>query len=200
MSNSTSNANLILPLSRPNIWSLRKQPFFYLAGPVQGGGDWQYTMSEMLAAKRPCVIANPTEYRSYSTYYGTRLEGPRDFTTHQQWERHYSQHAAKSALCGALIFWLPKESLKCPRRDGRPYAMNTRGELGEWRGRLSHDPALRVIVGVHEHFPGADTIRAAFAHAVDGSFPIYSTMHDVAEAAYRIVDAVSRECVASARA
>lgn len=73
---------------------------------------------------------------------------------------------------------LPKEER--PRTDGMPYAMDTRGELGEWRGRLMHNPGLRVFIGADPDFPGLSQISRNFDAALKTSFPIAATMEELA--------------------
>ncbi len=181
-------AHLILPPTRPNIWELRKLPFFYLGGPVKGGGDWQYEMTTLLEEiVGRCVIAHPSPYRAGHPHYVRRLPGEADFVRQKLWERHYMALAAKDARRGALIFWLPKESPHHPRQDGKPYAMDTRGEVGEWRGRLMQDRNLRVIVGAEGGFPGLEQIVCDFDDALGSEFELYSKMENVAKATYNLI-------------
>ena len=113
------------------------------------------------------------------------------------WERHYldkaagASHAQCSASApqpGCIVFWLPVESALFPKPASHgPYAQDTRGELGEWRGRLMHDRSLRVVVGGDERFPGFDTMERNFTHAVGEDFKVYRTIQETAAAAAAIL-------------
>ncbi len=185
------NVGLILPNHRPNIFTRRKDPFFYLAGPVLGGGDWHYDMIDLLSDKvGRCIIANPSYYNATHPLHPLRLKETAESQTFERqklWERHYMLHAAKAARRGTLIFWLPAEDKHKPRRDGNPYAMDTRGEIGEWRGRLMHDRDLRVIVGAEERFPGLSQIVCDFKDALGSEFEILTSLEAVANAAAELV-------------
>lgn len=191
------NVSLILPLHRPNIYVRRKEPFFYLAGPVLGGGDWHYNMIDLLSDKvGRCIVANPSNYRSAHPLHPLRLKETAESQTFERqklWERHYMLHAAKVARRGALIFWLPAENKRKPRDDGNPYAMDTRGEIGEWRGRLMHDRDLRVIVGAEEGFPGLPQILFDFQDALGSEFEILTSMEAVANAAAELVRSTKKD-------
>ena len=111
------------------------------------------------------------------------MTGNEDYSDRQlTWERHSLDIAAEK---GCLIFWLPSESKVNPRTGSDPYAMNTRGELGEWRGRLEHDPKLRVVVGAEPEFPGLSQIQRNFSFATKSDFPIYGTLAETVEAALK---------------
>lgn len=146
-------------------------PLFFLAGPVLGGGDWQAKMARLLEKQfGPCIIVNPCRYTSDHPLYERKLNGlPDHYPNQTLWERHYMEQAAEKWPNGCLIFWLATESQESPRTDGKPYAMDTRGEIGEWRGRFMHNNRLRVVLGGDEHFPGLRTIERN-NHEVSGEF------------------------------
>jgi hypothetical protein len=109
------------------------------------------------------------------------MPGRQDFFERQtDWERHYLDMAADKWPTGCIIFWLGDQ--RKPRPDNLPYAMDTRGEIGEWRGRMMHNPALRVVMGAEEDFPGLRQIKRNFELALP-DFPIYDTMEEVVERA-----------------
>ena len=182
----------ILPKDNINV-SWPNLPVFFLAGPVQGGSDWQHTMCQLLhqetakpgARIQEFFVAIPCRYpaghplREYQSE-GSAKEGV--FARQLDWERHYLRIAAER---GKIIFWLPCESRTEPRKDGNPYARDTYGELGEWRGRLIHEPKYRkrVLIGAEEGFPGLDVIQRNFRQAFLYDFPFYLTMEEVVEKA-----------------
>jgi len=157
-------------------------PFFFLAGPVAGGGDWQRKCCEMLKSK----IANfyaaiPCRYDNGHPLSAYKAAGIENYFDKQlTWERHYM---AKAANTGCLLFWLPSESKTEPRTDRNPYAMDTRGEIGEWRARLAQEPALQIAIGAEANFPGLSQIQRNFNLALGYKFPIYKTLEETASVA-----------------
>jgi len=130
-------------------------PVFYLAGPIPGGELWQIKACEILKGLMPTnrfVIVSPCRFPQSETfhYYGVSNNEQR-FADQLEWEQYYLNLAATK---GCVIFWLPRESDKHPRNDGRPYAMMTRDELGVWREKLRQNPRLHVVMGGEEGFPG----------------------------------------------
>lgn len=57
--------------------------------------------------------------------------------------------------------------------------MDTRGELGEWRGRMMANKKLRVIVGAEPDFPGLSQIARNWNQALRKNIPIRSTLEEV---------------------
>lgn len=173
--------HLILPKNRPVLEKYRNLPMFFLAGPIQGGGDWHYDMAAFLRnSVGECVIVNPSRYAPEHPHFRHRIEGPAEFERQTDWERHYLQLAASEwPGGGSIIFWLPCESREQPRTDGLPYAMDTRGELGEWRGRLMHNPRLRVVIGAEAGFPGLSQIERNFKLALGNGFKIHTNPNEV---------------------
>ncbi len=102
------------------------------------------------------------------------------FERQLNWERHYLDIASEH---GCVIFWLPVESKSNPRIGGGPYATDTRGELGEWRGRLMGNPSLKVVVGGEEGFDSFSQIERNFKLGVSPDFPIYRTLSETVQAA-----------------
>lgn len=178
--------HLILPKARPVLIGipLESLPLFFLAGPVQGGGDWQKDMSTMLAkAVGDCLIVNPCRYDPWHAQYWQKLDGPTVDERQTDWERYYLEQAARDWHSGCIVFWLPEQP--AARDDGAPYATDTRGELGEWRGRMMHDPDLRVVVGAEKCFPRLDVIERNFELALGSAFRIHETMEETVRAAAR---------------
>ena len=183
--------HLILPKTRPDVKDIRA-PLFFLAGPIQGGGDWHVRMTELLEKKfEDCIIVNPSRYDETHPLYRYRLDGQEDYFPHQTaWERYYMRQAASQSHghgSGCLIFWLPVESDENPRADGKPYAMDTRGEIGEWRGHMAYRAPNglrpRVVMGGESDFPSMRTIKRNNEDAIGAELPMHETMEEVVLAA-----------------
>jgi hypothetical protein len=181
--------NVILPktLINPSIkYSLA--PWFFLAGPVLGGDDWQMDcLKELEKQMSPFNfnVAIPTRYESDTPIFKSRVIGDENsFERQTDWERYYLNLASGSGgVRGCIIFWLPCEKFSDRRMDGKPYAMDTRGELGEWRGQMIHNKRINLVVGSDGQFPGLRTIKRNFDQALKCDFPIYNTLSDTVAAA-----------------
>ena len=155
-------------------------PLFFLAGPIAGGDDWQQKMSEMLVARvGNCIIANPCRYGPGHPQYQFRFQGNAEFEAQTLWERYYLRQAALEWPTGCIVGWCPAESKTHSRNDGNPYAMDSRGEIGEWRTHLMYDRRVRFVLGAEPEFPGLRTIKRNFADAVGPHFEIFGTMTEV---------------------
>ncbi|MGH7175411.1 MAG: hypothetical protein ACREGR_03585, partial [Minisyncoccia bacterium] len=178
--------HLILPKSRPSVIDsehVSSLPLFFLAGPILGADDWHREMFKLLCAEvGPCVVVNPSRYTSNHPDYELALRGPVLDESQTAWERYWLRQAATEWPTGCIIFWLPKESRRNPRADGNPYAIDTRGELGEWRGHLMHDPTVRIVIGAEAGFPGLSVIAKNFSAAAP-DIRIHETMEEVAKRA-----------------
>lgn len=184
--------NLILPKTRPSLVGpyIANLPLYFLAGPILGGDDWHQEMTASLlrhltyrVLPRECIVVNPSRYTPDHPHYQYRMDGPEKFANQTTWERYYLREAALNWPSGCIIFWLACESKTKPRNDGLPYAMDTRGELGEWRAHLMHNPRTRLIVGAEPGFPGLRTIQRNFEDAIGSHFKIYDSMDEVAKRA-----------------
>ena len=202
-----AQASRVFRILPKDICSLDEQhfPLFFLAGPLSGGEDWQSRMCEALLQFIPKGFTVAIPYGlddrppSLQPPFSPFTVLPPATRTERQlaWERHYldvaagASHAQCSASApqpGCIVFWLPVESALFPKPASHgPYAQDTRGELGEWRGRLMHDRRLRVVVGGDERFPGFDTMERNFTHAVGGDFKVYRTIQETAAAAAAIL-------------
>jgi hypothetical protein len=158
-------------------------PLFYLAGPVLGGDDWQMdACGELLrhydhfVAAIPCRWGGAHPYKRHEVDKQFSLPFDRQTT----WERHYMQEASMN---GCLIFWLPTESKANPRSDGSPYARDTYGELGEWRGRLMYAEHQRVVVGADPNFLGRSQIERNFQLALRSPFTLHESLRATINAA-----------------
>jgi hypothetical protein len=163
---------IILPKSFCQI-DLNYGPFFFLAGPVHGGDDWQAKCCYEIQKHIPNFYAAlPCNYREDHTLLKFRFVGDgKNFDFQLDWERHYLDFAANF---GCLIFWLPAESKTNPNKG--TYARDTRGELGEWRGRLMYEPKIRIVVGGESNFPGLGIIQRNFNLATKTEFTICSSL------------------------
>lgn len=149
-----------------------------------GGGDWQYDCCLGIHKRvEHFYAAIPTRYKDGHALLPFKESGDeRAFDRQLSWERHYLQVAAHR---GCLIFWLRCESKTNPRNDGKSYAMDARGELGEWRGQMMGNPNLHVVVGAEKDFPGLSQIERNFKIALGSEFPIYPTLDETIEAAIK---------------
>lgn len=183
--------HLILPKALPDI---NKDPFlsmplFFLAGPIKGGGDWQARMCELLANKfEDCIVANPCRYDALHPLYQYRLPGVEQWDRQRGWERYFLQKAGLEWKRGCIIFYLPLESRECPRDDGLPYAMDTRGEIGEWRTHMMYDANTRVVFGAEDGFPGLRTIEYDNEQVLQGRLQTLEGMETVVAAAIAMAD------------
>jgi len=167
-------------------------PHFFLAGPIRGGGDWQKEMCLILdSLEDDCVIICPcrwTEEHALRKYFFSRTR-PNMYDRQLTWERYYLEHTSVSKnkpnpTLGCTIFWLPCESKKEPHPGPEPYAMDTRGELGEWRVRMKYEKA-RVVIGGDYGFHGLSQIGRNFSQHLGYEFTIHSSMKETAKAAVR---------------
>jgi len=164
-------------------------PLFFFMGPVRGGEDWQHLCYRKILAKiNHFTAVIPIPYLDDHPLRSVQLAGDGKYFERQlPWERYYLEAAA---IRGCILTWLPKESATEPRVRG-PYAQDTYGELGEWRGRLMANPDLRIVIGSQEEFPGLDTIRRNYTLALKRDFPFHSSLDEVVDAALRMVKATT---------
>jgi len=157
-------------------------PVFFLAGPIKGGNDWQYRVVKEIERYYVGFYAVlPNRYKNFHPLMLRKINGNENkFERQTSWERHYLNIASN---LGCIIFWLPAEDKLNPRKDGEVYARDTRGELGEWRGRMMHNKDLKVVIGAEEDFPGLSQIQRNFNEALNIQFPIYKTLSGTVEAA-----------------
>jgi len=165
-------------------------PLFFLAGPVKGGDDWQYTCCKAIARHFDTFTAViPIPYKNDHPLVASRIPGKEDhFVRQLSWEREYLNLAygeSEPTKKGCVIFWLPEESKINPRKHG-PYARDTYGELGEARGRLMTNPKLRVVIGAEDHFPGLSVIQGNFNQALNRNFNIHWSLRKTVEAAVQV--------------
>ena len=123
-------------------------PVIFLAGPIQGGPEWQADAGNLIHEINPTVIvASPR--RDYP-------EGTFVYERQVDWETHFLREAGRT---GAVAFWLAGQVSETP---GRAYAQTTRFELAEWKMRHEYEGA-KLTIGIEEGFGNARYIRRRFS-------------------------------------
>lgn len=183
---------IILPKTSPLI--NRKLPFFFLAGPVLGGGGWQ---TEMCLALQKEVrdklnfldfyVAVPCRWESNAELSRFFLNIPTTFKSQTVWERRTMKESAQGNN-GCLIFWLACESKTEPRTGEKPYACDTRGEIGEWRTRKAYEgEKVKLVIGADPNFPGLHVIKRNFNDQFNHDYHFPETIRDTAQEAVKKV-------------
>ena len=164
---------IILPKHKVDI---NDSPIIFLAGPISNAPNWQDKAIETITNLSDKIyVASPRRESNFSS-----LTSESKFEHQLDWERHYLDLASTQ---GAILFWLPAAKI---HDCNRAYARDTRGELGEWRGRLSYDPDLRVIIGGENAFDGIDIIRRNY-QAIKPEMEFYNTLDELCKQAISIV-------------
>ena len=199
-----SRIKLILPreenLTQPGIEipNTTRENVYFLAGPIQGGGNWQEQAIILLSAMDPnCIIICPRRYKKtdklfseYQHILDQSFPSPEaqriEFKSHTEWGRYYLE---KAAFLGSIIFFLPKEDVLYPRKDGSPYARDTYGELGRWGVRSGQNKKeIMMTVGIAPEFPGREEIRKNLCEDHQANFKIHdhlnATIHNAVTEVY----------------
>jgi len=177
---------ILLPKHYVSDEEIGESTLYFLAGPIRGGGDWQHLMCTAIWQHHPgACIACPCRWNylhPLSTYFATGDESR--FKRQLEWEQYYLKRAGlgSSRWRGCVIFWLGCEDKQNPHPGPEPYAMDTRGELGEWRMRMCYEGA-RVVVGGHPEFHGLSQIERNFRAVVGDDFVIHQSIDATARAA-----------------
>ncbi|HMF33383.1 MAG TPA: hypothetical protein VKK79_18300 [Candidatus Lokiarchaeia archaeon] len=155
-------------------------PVIYLAGPIIGAPKWQGEAVAILHTLDPDLFVASPSTRLPEDQKRAQVKGNQpNFTDQLTWERYYMEMASKQ---GAILFWLPVEK----QHDcNHPYARDTRGELGEWRGRLAYDKDLRVVIGREEGFDTHYVIQRNYQTVVPG-IKFYSSLDETCTEATRL--------------
>jgi calcineurin-like phosphoesterase family protein len=105
----------------------------FLAGPIQGAPEWQFTLPS---------YDNPVfdDVVWISPRRDDKLLNDFNHTEQVQWETDALR------MSNIILFWIPKSSEDI---DGRSYAQTTRFELGENIAR-----GKNIIIGAYDEFPG----------------------------------------------
>ncbi len=155
-------------------------PVIFLVGPMGGTAKWHDWAIDFIHSRDPGIcVASPEPILSKKHLDNTLKGDMPDFERRLDWERNYLEVAS---MQGAILAWLPNET----QHDcGKVYGRDTRGELGEWRGRLVYDSAIQIIIGGEPGFDGIEMIKRNFL-AVYPDMKFYSTLEKTcAEAARR---------------
>ena len=172
-------------------------PLFYLAGPIQGGDEWQVRACEFIASNIDdvdVVVPNwwNAEHPLIKKYGATDVTATIDDAI--KWERAYLYTAGLGHFQrGCIIVWVPDESKTRPRDDNSPYGRDTYGEIAEWRGRMLGYADLRrpenewprMVVGAEGGFPGLPQIRKNFSFGLNNKYQIYETLAETVLAAFK---------------
>jgi hypothetical protein len=111
------------------------------------------------------------------------MEGQEDkFPRQLDWERFYLNEAGIHRRRGCIIFWLGCESKELPHPGPEPYGMDTRGELGEWRGRMMHE-SVALVIGAEDNFYGLSQIERNFTQALNSKIRISDSLEATADSA-----------------
>lgn len=158
-----------------------REPLFFLAGPIRGGGDWQAQMAECIMTQKPYAhIACPSRWND-THRLAECFHQPFSQADNRQleWERHYlAQAGIGTGVPGCVIFWLGLESATHPHPGPEPYAMDTRRELGKFTA-YAEMMNVRMVVGGDRGFYGLDVILFELSKAYERRFPFYETMDAV---------------------
>ncbi len=173
---------IILPKTFVAEDAYKDKRLFFLAGPVRGGGDWQWKMvTELYMCAPDSIVAIPQRYEETHPLNQARMDGDETkFERQLAWEQYYLRAASRS---GGVVFWLPCESTENPHPGPEPYGMDTRGELGEWRTRKEYEPDVRLFIGGDPLFHGFSQIQRNCWEQLGKDFPFYSSLRDLAQAA-----------------
>ena len=160
-------------------------PVIFLAGPIRGGDDWQYRfIKEIEKDFKKGTIVNPVRYEGDHPLFSVKEKGEENhFESQTLWERYYLDVASRR---GCVTFFLPVESKINPRTTGLPYARDTYGELGEWRGRKMSNNNISLVVGGDSEFPGIDVIEKNFKYAF-GDFKIQKSLEDTVRETLKVI-------------
>lgn len=138
----------------------------FLAGPISNAPLWQDEAINIIRKiDKNIYIASPHKRDNNIS------ESDVIFNKQLEWERHYLEIASKR---GAILFWLP---VARQHDCNMTYARDTRGELGEWRGRMAYDEDINVVIGGEEKFDGIDIIKRNFL-AIMPNMKFYSTLEE----------------------
>ena len=172
---------LVLPKSFVNLEDYRHLPLYFLAGPILGADDYRRPLADMLVeAVGDCIIVTPCRYDSDPPPYQFRMPGDENFFPRQRaYERPSLPQAAEVWPAGGIIFWLAAQRFE--RKDGNPYAMDSRDEIAEWRGRKMWNREARIVVGGEPDFPGLEGIDYCNKDALGRDFPMHKSLEALVE-------------------
>lgn len=148
-----------------------QEPFIFLAGPIQGAGNWQYSAILLLQELGAQVhIASPRRAIVHEGDFDEEM-----YDEQVKWEHYHLDHAQ---FRGLVLFWLPREGL---HNCSRAYAQTSRFELGEMCA-LHRAFQRRVVVGIDDGFSNARYLRKTLAWKYPG-IPVRNSLRATCEAA-----------------
>lgn len=159
--------------------SLKKQRFFYFAGPVEGGGGWQKKAISVLRKNFPeAYFAFNCRFNEMRRLRRFAVKGDEEqYPSNAEWRR---AHMEEAAMHGCLVFWLgPQDKEEEADFSKIPYGWLASHEEAEWAFRLFYNNKLRVTIGVHHSFPGHDEIVENLRILFGAKFPIYTHLPDL---------------------
>ena len=121
-------------------------PLAYLAGPIQGAGNWHREAVGLLGDLAPDLHVACPRARNFRG-------GPEP---HLTWERAYAGRAARE---GVILCWLPRETA---HRCNRSYGAQPRFELGEWVVRAQRGE-ICLVLGIERGFTGGPYLARRLA-------------------------------------
>jgi hypothetical protein len=144
-------------------------PVIFLAGPIQGGPDWQTEAASYIHDIDPTLtVASPRKNYPEGTFV---------YEKQVDWETHFLRTAGQT---GVIAFWLAAQVEETP---GRSYAQTTRFELAEWKMRHEYE-GTKLTIGIEDGFGNARYIRRRFAQDA----PDVMIVDSLAEMAQNAVD------------
>lgn len=147
-------------------------PTIFLAGPIQGGPEWQYEVQKIANLTEDSIlIASPRKnYKEGEFVYEKQVD----------WETYYLRQAATN---GVIIFWLAKQTFDTP---GRSYAQTSRFEIGEWLVKHKEFERANLVIGIEEGFTNERYIRRRFGQDAP-DVPILSDLESTVLEAVRLI-------------
>jgi len=125
-----------------------ENPVIFLAGPIQGGPDWQSDAASLIHNIDPeLTVASPRKNYPEGTFV---------YEKQVDWETHFLRKAGHT---GVVAFWLAAQVEETP---GRAYAQTTRFELAEWKMHHQYE-GVKLTIGIEEGFGNNRYIRRRFA-------------------------------------
>lgn len=178
---------IVPPKRRLDLARYQHRTLYFLAGPVRGGGDWQYTMVNFISRYDPdAIVVVPTRWDNTHPLR-TQFAGEDDgyFERQLDFERSHMELAAWDHPQGCLAFWLGKQREPRAPEDG-PYGQDTYGEFARWAVHSKYRPETRMVVGAEPGYPGLDVMVRNLRKDVGYEFPIHDSMESTAWAAARM--------------
>lgn len=148
-------------------------PCIFLAGPIQGTGNWQskainYILSTWPSKGGDIIVASPRR--------DEKFDNEEEWIKQVDWEHKYLRWP------GVTLFWLANEA---DHDCERAYAQTTRLELGEAiADNLHADRSL--VVGIDSHFSGAKYIKRTLAKKAP-CVPVRNYLYEACESAMAII-------------